>query len=44
MPYDIRVDFEGGLTQGQIAVFEEAAARWGEIISADVPGVLVNGI
>jgi hypothetical protein len=37
------VRFLGGLTDAQQAAFETAAARWGEILSADVPSVVIDG-
>ena len=35
--------FTGGLTDAQQAAFETAAARWGRILSADVPSVVIGG-
>ncbi len=35
--------FLGGLSDGQQAAFATAAARWGEILSADVPAVVIDG-
>ena len=35
--------FLGGLTAVQQAAFATAAARWGRIISADVPAVVIDG-
>jgi subtilisin-like proprotein convertase family protein len=39
----IDVRFKGGLTDAQQAAFTTAAARWGRIITADVPSVVVGG-
>lgn len=39
----IDVRFKGGLTSAQQAAFTTAAARWGRIITADVPSVVVAG-
>ena len=35
--------FLGGLTTAQRAAFDTAAARWGQILSADVPAVVIDG-
>ena len=35
--------FTGGLTEAQQAAFETAAARWGRILTADVPSVVIDG-
>ena len=35
--------FTGGLSVAQQAAFEPAAARWGRIVSADVPAVVIDG-
>ena len=35
--------FLGGLSDGQQAAFDTAAARWGQIIGADVPAVVIDG-
>lgn len=35
--------FLGGLTAAQQAAFDTAAARWGQILSADVPSVVIDG-
>ncbi|MGI9097655.1 MAG: leishmanolysin-related zinc metalloendopeptidase [Solirubrobacteraceae bacterium] len=35
--------FRGGLTAAQRAAFETAAGRWGQIITADVPAVVIGG-
>lgn len=35
--------FTGGLSDAQRAAFATAAARWGQIISADVPAVIIDG-
>lgn len=35
--------FTGGLSAGQRAAFETAAARWARILSADVPAVVIDG-
>ena len=35
--------FLGGLTVAQQAAFHTAAARWGQILSADVPAVVIDG-
>lgn len=40
--YNIEVRFKGGLTAAQQAVFESAANRWSQIISADVPSFRVG--
>jgi hypothetical protein len=37
------VRFTGGLSDAQQAAFETAAARWGRIVSADVPAVVIDG-
>jgi len=37
------VRFLGGLTAAQQAAFHTAAARWGQILSADVPAVVIDG-
>jgi hypothetical protein len=37
------VRFRGGLTAAQQAAFETAAARWGQIVTADVPAVTIGG-
>jgi hypothetical protein len=37
------VRFTGGLSDAQRAAFETAAARWGQIITADVPAVVIDG-
>jgi subtilisin-like proprotein convertase family protein len=39
----IDVRFKGGLTSAQQAAFTTAAARWSQIVSADVPSVVVDG-
>ena len=41
--FRIDVRFLGGLSDAQQAAFETAAARWGQIVSADVPAVVVDG-
>ena len=41
--YVIDVRFKGGLTDAQQAAFATAAERWGRIITADVPAVVVDG-
>lgn len=45
----IEIRFLGGLSSTQQAVFEEAAARWSEVITGDLPrfrveGEIINGI
>ncbi len=35
--------FTGGLSAAQQGAFETAAARWGRVISADVPAVVIDG-
>ncbi len=42
-PFQIDVRFGGGLSTAQQAAFETAAARWGQIITADVPPVVIEG-
>jgi len=37
------VRFLGGLSDAQQAAFDTAAARWAQIISADVPAVVIDG-
>jgi hypothetical protein len=37
------VRFGGGLSAAQQAAFETAATRWGQIITADLPPVLIDG-
>jgi subtilisin-like proprotein convertase family protein len=39
----IDVRFKGGLTSAQQAAFTTAATRWSQIITADVPSVIVEG-
>jgi subtilisin-like proprotein convertase family protein len=39
----IDVRFKGGLTTAQQAAFTTAAGRWSQIITADVPSVVVDG-
>ncbi|NQZ12857.1 MAG: proprotein convertase P-domain-containing protein [Algicola sp.] len=41
--YNIDVNFLGGLTERQQAVFMLAAARWSEIIVGDLPAISLNG-
>jgi hypothetical protein len=41
--FDIKVRILGGLTAAQQKAFQTAAATWSKIISADVPGVRVDG-
>lgn len=41
--FNIDVRFIGGLTPSQQTVFEQAAAKWSEIITGDLPDVLVGG-
>ena len=41
--YNIEVRFSGGLTATQQAVFQSAAGRWSQIITADVPRFRING-
>src|SRR5918994_30684 len=41
---NIEVRFQGGLTANQEAAFESAAERWSQLISADVPNVIVDGV
>ena len=41
--FKIDVRFLGGLTSSQQNVFEAAAARWAEIITGDLPPVIVDG-
>lgn len=41
--FSIEVEFMGGLTATQQAVFELAADRWSRIVAADVPAVEING-
>ncbi|AWX45319.1 hypothetical protein HME9304_02332 [Flagellimonas maritima] len=44
MSFTIEVRFLGGLTQGQQTIFDDAASRWAEIITGDLPPVqLANG-
>lgn len=42
--FNIEVEFLGGLTATQQAVFESAAGRWSRILAADVPAVEINGL
>lgn len=42
--FHIDVEFLGGLTTTQRAVFHDAAARWEEIIVGDLPPDIVNGV
>ena len=42
MPYNIEVSFDGGLTRAQKDAFQEAANRWSQIITADVPAVRIG--
>jgi len=41
--FNIKVRFLGGLSAAQQAVFNSAAARWQQIITADVPRVRIGG-
>jgi hypothetical protein len=41
--FQIEVRFHGGLTATQQAVFQDAAARWSEVIMSDLPRVRVAG-
>ncbi|HEV2060705.1 MAG TPA: leishmanolysin-related zinc metalloendopeptidase [Solirubrobacteraceae bacterium] len=41
--FRIDVRFLGGLSAVQQVAFETAAARWGRILSADVPSVVIDG-
>ncbi|MGH2943670.1 MAG: leishmanolysin-related zinc metalloendopeptidase, partial [Solirubrobacteraceae bacterium] len=41
--FRIDVRFRGGLTSVQRAAFETAADRWSQIVSADVPAVVIGG-
>ena len=43
--YDIDVNFiDNSLSSSQQAIFSQAAARWEQIITGDVPDVIVSGI
>lgn len=41
--FKIDIEFLGGLTSTQRAIFQDAAARWSEIIVGDLPTTTVNG-
>lgn len=41
--FSIKVRILGGLTPSQEKVFEQAAARWSEVIVSDLPDAMVNG-
>ncbi len=41
--FDIDINFTGNWTANQRAIFQEAADRWSEIITQDIPDVVVNG-
>lgn len=41
--FNIRVRFLGGLSASQQAIFEQAAARWSQAITGDLPRVRVDG-
>jgi hypothetical protein len=41
--FHIDVRFQGGLTAAQRAAFATAATRWGRIVRADVPAVVIDG-
>lgn len=42
--FDIEIRSDGSLTFAQYAMFAEAAARWSQFITADVPDVYVEGV
>lgn len=42
-PFTIEVRFLGGLTESQKNAFKGAADRWSQIITGDLPSVLVDG-
>ena len=41
--FSIELRFASGLTQSQRHAFEEAAARWSQIVTSDLPSVEVSG-
>jgi len=41
--YTIDVEFLGGLTDSQKALFKNAARRWSRVITGDLPDVVVDG-
>ncbi len=41
--FNIEVRFLGGLSSSQQQVFQEASERWSQIITGDLPSVLVDG-
>ncbi|MCP4214825.1 MAG: hypothetical protein GY765_09215 [bacterium] len=41
--FDLELRFTEGLTESQRVIFQEAAARWREVITGDVPDIEVNG-
>lgn len=41
--FNIQLKFTGGLSASQRSVFELAKARWQEIITGDLPSILVDG-
>ena len=44
MPFNIDIQFLGGLTPSQQSIFQQAAARWSEIIVGDLPSVEIQGV
>jgi hypothetical protein len=42
-PFSITIRFLGGLTEGQMAAFRNAADRWTGVIVGDLPPVVVDG-
>ncbi|WP_439626598.1 pre-peptidase C-terminal domain-containing protein [Gemmata sp.] len=42
--FDVTVRFGGGLTTSQQAVFQQAAARWAQVITGDLPNATYQGV
>lgn len=42
--FNITVEFLGGLTSTQQAVFQDAAVRWSEIITGELPPVVIDDV
>lgn len=43
-PFNININFTGGLTTGQQAVFEEAASTWESLLPEYQPGITLGGL
>jgi hypothetical protein len=44
MAFNIDIEFLGGLTPSQQSIFQQAAARWSEIIVGDLPSFTIQGV